>query len=140
MSNDISVFLGYNNGKEIKVTCPNDGKQHMFTVGDITVYMKNGVYDRSGGPALVTPKSSSWYTNGKLNNTNGPAISNEMADYWYVNGKLHRDNDPAIVWKNGDKEWYQNGINYNPSGPSIITKNVEIYNDSNGNHVTTTNT
>ncbi len=73
-------------------------------------YIKNGEWNREGGPAVERDDGSKWwYRNGKRHREDGPA--EEWADggkLWYLNGKRHREDGPAVEWSNGDKEWYIN--------------------------------
>ena len=121
-----------------------DNDFYVCIIENFRYYIKNKVFHRDDGPAVLENGHKEWWENGKLHRENGPAIERSNGDKewyfmgelhridgpaiiskylgkkWYINGELHRIDGPAVEWSDGDKKWYQNGKLHRLDGPAII--------------------
>ena len=54
-----------------------------------------------------------WVKDGEYHRTDGPAAITYMGSmYWYKDGKQHRADGPAVIHPNGEMEWRLNGAGF----------------------------
>ena len=61
------------------------------------VFLKNGLFHRDRGPAIVDDTNHYWYKNGRLHRDNLPAVLSENLILYYKDGKKHREDGPAKI-------------------------------------------
>ena len=70
-----------------------------YKVSDRTIWYKDGLPHREGGPAIESSYSKEWYFDGKLHREDGPAIefSSDQYKRWFING-IEMTEEEFIKW------------------------------------------
>jgi|TARA_B110000240_G_C13261404_1_gene351783 hypothetical protein len=79
-----------------------------------TVWMLNGKYHRTDGPAFESDVTNrrSWWKYGERHRTDGPAVESIYGNQWWIDGRLHHSDGPAIEYNDGNVCWYLEGLEY----------------------------